>query len=205
MWACWDPHFFVFASSHLLLKSKMGNFLLGALGYCPFHHYIHYWCDFTSYFDLSWSSFLFICSLFRHHPRHCFWFIHFASPPCHFLTLIYSKFDTFFALFLCISLSVRFSLLPHYFFIKIFITRLVIEPEKLPVYGSLVEPAVERRLNRWCNKYIIYNYIKFKIIIKNKNNYKKIKIIVKNWKDIKLQISVMFDFHIWYIKLNDKV
>ena len=69
-----------------------------------------------SMFDLSWSSFLFICSLFRPHPRHWFWFISFASPPCSFLTLTYSRFDTFFASFLRISLSVRFSSLSHYCF-----------------------------------------------------------------------------------------
>ena len=25
----------------------MNHLLLGTLGRCPFHHYIHYWCDFT--------------------------------------------------------------------------------------------------------------------------------------------------------------
>ena len=69
-----------------------------------------------SMFDLSWSSFLFICSLFRPHPRHWFWFISFALPPGSFLTLTYSRFDTFFASFLCISLSVWFSSLSRYCF-----------------------------------------------------------------------------------------
>ena len=39
--------FFIFISSHLLLESKMSDLRIGALGYYPFHHYIHYWCDFT--------------------------------------------------------------------------------------------------------------------------------------------------------------
>ena len=60
-----------------------------------------------SMFDLSWSSFLFICSSFRHHPRHCFWFILFTSPSYLYLTVIYSKFATLFASFLHISLSLR--------------------------------------------------------------------------------------------------
>ena len=39
--------FFVFSLSHILLEREMSDLLLGALGYCLFHHYIHYWCDFT--------------------------------------------------------------------------------------------------------------------------------------------------------------
>ena len=34
----------------------MSDLLLGALGYCHFHYYIHCWCDFTPCVDLSWSS-----------------------------------------------------------------------------------------------------------------------------------------------------
>ena len=90
-------------------KSEMSDLLLGDLGHCLFHHYIHCWCDFTSYFDLSWSSFISICSLFRRHPCHCFWFISFILPPCSFLTLTYSRFATLFTLFLHILLSVRFA------------------------------------------------------------------------------------------------
>ena len=47
MWAFRDMFFFVFTLSHLLLESEMSDLLLGALGYCPFHYYIHYWYDFT--------------------------------------------------------------------------------------------------------------------------------------------------------------
>ena len=47
MWAFWDFFFFIFTSSHLLLDSKMSDLLVGALGCYLFHHYIHYWCDFT--------------------------------------------------------------------------------------------------------------------------------------------------------------
>ena len=60
-----------------------------------------------SMFNLSWSSFLFICSLFHSYPRHCFWFIPFTSPSYHSLTMTYSKFAILFASFLHISLSLR--------------------------------------------------------------------------------------------------
>ena len=30
-----------------IFESEMSDLLLGTLGHCPFHHYIHYWCDFT--------------------------------------------------------------------------------------------------------------------------------------------------------------
>ena len=62
-----------------------------------------------SMFDLSWSSLLFVYSLFRSHLHHCLWFIPFASLPCSFLTLTYSRFDIFLASSSHISLSVRFS------------------------------------------------------------------------------------------------
>ena len=45
-WAFWDPIFFVFTLSYLF-ESEMSSLLLGAMGHCPFHHYIHCWCDFT--------------------------------------------------------------------------------------------------------------------------------------------------------------
>ena len=69
-----------------------------------------------SMFDLSWSSLFFVYSLFCYHPRHCLWFISFASPPCSFLTLTYSRFDIFLASFLHISLSVWFASLSHYWY-----------------------------------------------------------------------------------------
>ena len=68
------------------------------------------------YVWFDWSSLPFVCSLFRYHPCYCFWFIIFVSPLYSFLTMTYSKFDTFFASFLRISLPVRFSLLPHYYY-----------------------------------------------------------------------------------------
>ena len=62
-----------------------------------------------SMFDLSWSSFLFICSLFHHHPRHCFWFIPFTSPSFPCLIVTYSRFASLFPSFLHISLLVWFA------------------------------------------------------------------------------------------------
>ena len=55
--------FFVFTLSCIL--REMSDLLLGALGHCPFHHYIHCWCDFTSCW--IWAN---------HHSSLCF----FASP-----------------------------------------------------------------------------------------------------------------------------
>ena len=46
MWAFWDPLLFVFTLSYLF-ESEMSDLFLGALGHCPFHHYIYCWCDFT--------------------------------------------------------------------------------------------------------------------------------------------------------------
>ena len=37
---------FVFALSYIF-ESEMNDLLLGTPGHCHFHHYIHYWCDFT--------------------------------------------------------------------------------------------------------------------------------------------------------------
>ena len=71
-------HFFV------CFESEMNDLLLGALGHCPFHHCIHYWCDFPSY--LIWvDHHSFSYSVFRHHPQFCFWFILFISPLILFL------------------------------------------------------------------------------------------------------------------------
>ena len=84
MWTLKDPFFFVSTLSYLF-KNEMSDLLLRALGHCPFHHYIHWWCDFTPCSDLSWSSFIFVCSLFHYHPCYCFWFIPFFSPLCSFL------------------------------------------------------------------------------------------------------------------------
>ena len=69
-----------------------------------------------SMFDLSWSSLLFVYSLFRSHLHHCLWFILFASPPCSFPTLTYSRFDISLASFLRISLSIWFASLSYYWY-----------------------------------------------------------------------------------------
>ena len=60
------------------------TFLLRALCHCIFHHYIHYWCDFTSCW--IWANHHFsLCSLLHHYPRFCFWFIILISPLIIFL------------------------------------------------------------------------------------------------------------------------
>ena len=65
-------------------ESKMSDLLLGALGHCPFHHYIHCWCDFTP--CLIWvDHYSSLCYLFHHHPRFRFWFIIFTSRLILFL------------------------------------------------------------------------------------------------------------------------
>ena len=59
MWALWDPIFFVFTLSYFF-ESEMSD-LLGALGHCHFHHYIHCWCDFTPcliWVDHQFSSYI---------------------------------------------------------------------------------------------------------------------------------------------------
>ena len=40
--------FFVFTLSYFF-ESGISDLLLETLGHSPFHHYIHYWCDFTPY------------------------------------------------------------------------------------------------------------------------------------------------------------
>ena len=47
MWVLWDSMLFVFALSYLF-ESEMSDLFLRTSSHCPFHHYIHYWCDFTS-------------------------------------------------------------------------------------------------------------------------------------------------------------
>ena len=66
-------------------ESKMSDLLLGALGHCPFHHYVHSWCDFTP--CLIWvDHYSSWCYLFHyHHPCFRFWFIILTSPLILFL------------------------------------------------------------------------------------------------------------------------
>ena len=77
MWGSWGPPCFVFIFI-VCFESEMSDLLLGALGHCPFHHYVHCWCDFIS--CLIWvdhySSLRFS---FHHHLRFCFWSILFVS------------------------------------------------------------------------------------------------------------------------------
>ena len=40
-------HVICIASSYLFVR-EMSDLLLRTPSHCPFHHYIHYWCDFTS-------------------------------------------------------------------------------------------------------------------------------------------------------------
>ena len=114
MWAFWDPLLFVFTLSYLF-ESKMSDLLLGALGHCYFHHYIHCWCDLLHVWFESIITFLriFIVSL----SSLSLPVIHLIRfPPCYFLTLTYSRFDISLASFLCISLLVWFASLSHYWY-----------------------------------------------------------------------------------------
>ena len=98
--------FFVFTLSCIL--REMSDLLLGALGHCPFHHYIHCWCDFTSCW--IWANHhSSLCSSLHHHSHFWFWFIILISPLVIFLQQPISRFDTFFASSLHTSLSVWFS------------------------------------------------------------------------------------------------
>ena len=89
-----------------ILRVRWVTSLLGALCRCPFHHYIHWLCDFTSCWiraDHHLSS----CSLLHYI---CSWFIHCVSPLDIFLQWPIFRFVTLFASSLHISLSVWFFL-----------------------------------------------------------------------------------------------
>ena len=99
----------------IYFESEMSDLLLGALGHCPFHHYVHCWCDFIP--CLIWvDHYSSLCYLFHHHSRFCFSFILFISSLILFLQWPIFGFDTLFALSLHISLLVRFSSLHHYYY-----------------------------------------------------------------------------------------
>ena len=87
--------------------------LLGALCRCPFHHYIHWWCDFTPCWIRA-NHHSYLCSLLHHHSHFRFWFIYCISPFVFFLQRPISRFVTLFASSLHISLLVWFSSLPRY-------------------------------------------------------------------------------------------
>ena len=75
-------------SGFMYFESEMSDFLLRALYYCLFHHYIHCWCDFTS--CLIWvDHYSSLCYLLRHHPRFAF-DSSLLSYPCSSLTTTYS-------------------------------------------------------------------------------------------------------------------
>ena len=87
----------------------MSDLLLGILGHCLFHHYLHYWWDFTpclTWVDHQFSSYI-----------HCFTIIpviacdssYLLHPLVLFLCWPISRFDTFFPSSLHTSLSVWFS------------------------------------------------------------------------------------------------
>ena len=101
---------FFFLCIHFVMyfESEMSDLVLRALGHCPFHHYIHCWCDFTSCWIWAdhHSS---LCSSLHHHPRFCFWFIIIISPLVIFLQRpFYSQFDTSSTSSIHISLSDQF-------------------------------------------------------------------------------------------------
>ena len=81
----------------------MSDLLLGALGHCPFHYYIHCWCDFTScwiWVDLHSS----LCASLHHHPHFAFD----SSSSSHPLSFSYS--DPFPSL----TLSLHHHYTPYY-------------------------------------------------------------------------------------------
>ena len=60
MWASRNLHFFCIRCI-MYFKSETNDLILGALDHCPFHHCIHYWCDFTScliWVDHHFSSYI---------------------------------------------------------------------------------------------------------------------------------------------------
>ena len=91
-------HSFLCIHFVVYFESEMSDLLLGALGHCPFHRYVHYWYDFIS--CLIWvDHYSSSCSLLHYHSHFCFWFILFISPLVFFLTATHSRFDTLFASF----------------------------------------------------------------------------------------------------------
>ena len=105
-----------FLCVHFVFESEMSGLLLRALGHCLFHHYINCWCDFTP--CLIWvyhhfSSYIHRFAIIIVIDCDSSYSLH---PFVSFLTLTYSKFDIFLASFFCISLSVWFALLSHYWY-----------------------------------------------------------------------------------------
>ena len=84
MWALWDPMLFALLS--YLFVREMSDLLLRIPSHCPFHHYIHYWCDFTSW--LIWVD---------HHLSshiHCFAVVFIvACDSSHSLHILFSPYS----------------------------------------------------------------------------------------------------------------
>ena len=106
MWALWDP-MIILLLCHIYFVREMSDLLLRTLSHCPFHHYIHYWCDFTS--CLIWVDYhffhVFIISL-------SFFIV--ACDSSHSLHILFSPYSNpsrvrYFASSLHISLPVHFA------------------------------------------------------------------------------------------------
>ena len=53
--------FSLYSLCHISLRVRWVTFFLGTLSHCPFHHHIHYWCDFTprlTWVDHHFSSYI---------------------------------------------------------------------------------------------------------------------------------------------------
>ena len=78
-------HVICIALSYLFVR-EMSDLLLRTSSHCPFHHYIHYWCDFTSW--LIWVN---------HHLSshiHCFAVVFIvACDSSHFPHILFSPYN----------------------------------------------------------------------------------------------------------------
>ena len=72
---------------HIYFVREMSDLLIRTLSHCPFHHYIHYWCDFTP--CLIWVDH----HLFSH--IHCFAVVFFivACDSSHSLHVLFSSYS----------------------------------------------------------------------------------------------------------------
>ena len=101
-------HVICIAFSYLFVR-EMSDLLLRTPSHCHFHHYIHYWCDFTS--CLIWVDHHFSSRI------HCFAVVFLSFLVIHLipftsyslLTATHLGFDTHFASSFHISLSVHFA------------------------------------------------------------------------------------------------
>ena len=78
-------HVICIALSHLFVR-EMSDLLLRTPSHCPFHHYIHYWCDFTSW--LIWVDHYLSSHI------HCFAVVFIvACDPSHSLHVLFSPYS----------------------------------------------------------------------------------------------------------------